>query len=292
MSALKISVVTPSLNQGEFIEETIKSVLDQDYPNLEYVIIDGGSTDGSVEIIKKYENKINLWVSEEDKGHGDAINKGFSNTTGDVMAWINSDDMYMPGSFRVVAEIFEKFPHIMWIVGCNSWLDQDGKMTRSKRVPKNIYDFLLGRYQWIQQESVFWRRSLWEKAGGHISQDYEYMVDGELWSRFFLHADLYTVDSILAGYRMHSNNRARKNNQLCIKEMDKVISQMRKECPEDILSTSSILNISVKNLPFWKCLPVSLFFRKFIHASSFSKADYKNISWKNDKWVERTLPFL
>ena len=104
----KISIVTPSFNQAEFLEQTICSVLNQNYPNLEYIIIDGGSTDGSVEIIKKYADKFTYWVSEKDNGQYDAINKGFSHTTGDIMGWINSSDIYYPWTLSMIAEIFEK----------------------------------------------------------------------------------------------------------------------------------------------------------------------------------------
>ncbi len=291
MSTPKISIITPSLNQDEYLEETILSVLDQNYPDLEYIIIDGGSSDNSVEIIRKYEGRLKFWVSEKDKGHGDALNKGFSYSSGEIMAWVNSDDKYTPDSLSVVSEIFTKFPHIMWIVGRNSWWNSDGVTTRSARAPKNIYDFLLGRYAWIQQESVFWRRSLWEKAGGYINEDYKFMVDGELWTRFFLHAELYSVDSILSGYRIHSDNRAKKHYRECLSEMDRAISSMKKESPEIVLSTYSKLNLAIMNVPFWKYLPISFFFRKFIFPSEFMEAEYKNITRKNEVWIERTLPF-
>ena len=163
MGLPKISIVTPSFNQSRYLEDTIVSVLDQNYPNLEYVIIDGGSNDGSTEIIRRYENHLHYWVSEKDKGHGNAINKGFSHTSGEIMGWINSDDKYTPWSLEVIAEIFTLFPHVDWIVGYNSWWNEKGAMTSASRVHKNAVDFLLGNYKWVQQESVFWRRSLWER---------------------------------------------------------------------------------------------------------------------------------
>ena len=142
MNYPKISIVTPSFNQAPYIEETLQSVLGQNYPNLEYVVIDGGSADGSVDIIKKYEDQLHYFVSEKDFGHGHAINKGFAKTSGEIMAWINSDDKYMPWAFNVVAEIFKKFPEVDWIIGYNGIWNSQGVMTHAYRRPKNICEFL------------------------------------------------------------------------------------------------------------------------------------------------------
>src|SRR5712672_634542 len=111
----KISLVTPSFNQGSFLEETIRSVLDQNYPNLEYVVIDGGSTDGSVEIIKKYERRLTWWISAPDGGQYEAINKGFARTTGEIMAWLNADDKYLPWTLSVVGDLMSTLPQVEWL---------------------------------------------------------------------------------------------------------------------------------------------------------------------------------
>jgi glycosyltransferase involved in cell wall biosynthesis len=288
----KISIVTPSLNQHQFLEATIRSVLNQGYPNLEYVVIDGGSTDGSVEIIKKYASQLHYWASEKDNGHGHALNKGFARTSGEIMAWLNSDDMYTPWSFQVAAEIFSTFPHVNWIVGLNSWWNDKGVMTAVRRVPKNIYDFLLGNYAWIQQESVFWRRSLWERAGAFINQDYQFMVDGELWTRFFLHDELYCLDCILSGYRVHDDNRAVRNHDRCVAEMEKSIAVMRARCSREVLATAKTLRL----VQFWKeawpmkRLPVAKAGRR-IFRSAHRRASYKTISYEQGHWKESTTPF-
>ena len=166
MNHPKISIITPSFNQEEFIEDTLRSVVLQEYPNLEYIVIDGGSSDHSVDIIRNYSDKISYWTSEHDGGHGAGLNKGFKQSTGEIMGWINSDDLLTSWSLRSVAEIFTKFPHVNWIQGFTSSWNRQGQMTGSSRNPKNIYDYLTGNYAWIQQESVFWRRSLCDKAGG------------------------------------------------------------------------------------------------------------------------------
>lgn len=204
----KISIVTPSYNQAEFLEYTIRSVLDQGYPNLEYIVIDGGSTDGSVDIIKKYADRITYWVSEKDKGQYDAINKGFSHSTGDIMGWINSSDLYYPWTFKIIAEIFENISEAEWIMGVPTHLSK-GNAPQRVGFPKakNIYDVIKGDYKWIQQESVFWKRNLWNKAGGQLDIKIKYAEDFNLWLKFFKHARLYYVNTILAAFRYHDIRR-------------------------------------------------------------------------------------
>jgi glycosyltransferase involved in cell wall biosynthesis len=211
MNYPKISIVTPSFNQAEYLESTIRSVIDQNYPNLEYIIIDGGSTDKSIEIIKKYADKITYWVSEEDKGQYDAINKGFSMSTGEIMGWINSSDILYPWTLKIIAEIFYSFPQVQWLTGMQTALYSiDGPYVINVSREKNIYDFLAGNYRWIQQESTFWSRVLWNKSGGKLDISVKYAEDFGLWLRFFKYAELYNVNTILGGFRYHHNNRGEK----------------------------------------------------------------------------------
>lgn len=227
---LPISVVTPSFNQARFVEQTIRSVLDQGYRKLEYVIIDGGSTDGSLDIIEKYRPRLHYFVSEPDSGHGSALNKGFARTSGEIMGWINSDDMYLPWTFETVSEIFEAFPDVNWIVGLNTWWNDKGAMIATGYIYNNIFDYLSGKFFGIQQESVFWRRSLWERAGGSIDESYRFMVDAELWTRFFMLDNLWHAGSVLSGYRMHAQNRGTRFQEECTAEVTRAINVMRQKC--------------------------------------------------------------
>jgi glycosyltransferase involved in cell wall biosynthesis len=210
----KISIVTPSFNQGEFLEETICSVLNQNYPNLEYIIIDGGSTDNSVEIIRKYEKHLKYWISEKDKGVYDAIQKGFAQSTGEIMAWINSDDLYHPLSFLTIAEIFTSFPEVSWLQGNPSGFDEKSRNVALQ--PMRLwsrYNFYLKDFAFIQQESTFWRRTLWEKAGSGFDPNLKYAGDLELWLRFFRHERLFVTDALIAGFRFRSSNQLSFDNQ-------------------------------------------------------------------------------
>ncbi|MBN1632260.1 MAG: glycosyltransferase [Thermoleophilia bacterium] len=200
----RISVVTPSYNQDEFLEATLRSVISQGYPNLEYVVIDGGSTDDSVNIIKRYEADLAYWVTEPDEGHAQALNKGFAHTTGEIMCWINSSDMYYPWTFETVAEVFSQLPQVDWITGTSSIFDVHGRPRAvASAAAVNVFDILVGDYRSIQQESVFWRRSLWDRAGGRLDQTLTCAADLDLWLRFFRLARLYHVGTILGGFRVH-----------------------------------------------------------------------------------------
>jgi glycosyltransferase involved in cell wall biosynthesis len=203
----KISIVTPSYNQYEYLEKTIISVISQDYDGLEYVVIDAGSSDGSVEIIKRYEKELSYWVSEPDGGHADGINKGFAQTHAGIMGWINSSDTYYPWTLRTVVKIFEDLPEVRWISGIPSVISGDTGPKKIRADYRNKYDFLSGRYNWLQQESVFWRRNLWEETGRKLDTSIKYACDFELWLRFFRKAPLCYVNTILAGFRTHENQR-------------------------------------------------------------------------------------
>lgn len=208
--SLKISVVTVCYNMAHYIETTIKSVLSQNYSNLEYIIIDGGSTDGTQQIIEKYKEQLAYYVSEPDNGMYDAIHKGFSKATGEIIAWINADDVYMPWTLRTVNEAFEKYPEVQWLGGKYAFLNEDGTLAQifsktSIRCQKDIRsgwcrEGVLGP---LQQESMFWRRELYLQSGG-LDISYRYAGDFELWTRFAKYASLTKIDVPLAAFRKRS----------------------------------------------------------------------------------------
>lgn len=207
----KISIVTPSFNQGQFIEECIDSILSQNYPNLEYIIMDGGSTDNSVEIIKKHEKYLTYWQSQPDQGQYDAINQGFHRATGDIMTWLNADDILHPHSLKIVDDIFSSHPAVEWITGRPNGINEQGKQTwMFKVVPLWSREKYLNRQYknpYIQQEGTFWKKTLWERAGAYIDTGYKLAGDMELWARFFRFAQLYSVDAVLGAFRSHPGQK-------------------------------------------------------------------------------------
>jgi glycosyltransferase involved in cell wall biosynthesis len=202
-----VSLVTPSFDQAEYLETTLASVLSQGYEDLEYVVVDAGSTDGSADIVARHAGELAWWVSEPDDGHTDGLNKGFAHTSGEIMGWINSSDLQLPWTLRTVAEVFRDVPEAQWIMGLQTVAGADGAPREVFSSRWNRYDFVGGRYTWLQQESVFWRRSLWERAGGRIDPSVRYACDFALWLRFMELAPLVHVPVPLGVYRKHEVRR-------------------------------------------------------------------------------------
>jgi glycosyltransferase involved in cell wall biosynthesis len=179
----KISVVTPSFDQGQYIEATIRSVLEQGYPNLEYIIVDGGSTDGTVEIIEKYSEHLAYWVSEPDEGQTDALIKGFDRASGDILCWLCSDDLFEPGTLREVAEVFVRHPDWQVVYGDSLWIDASGRTIRPKKeIGFNRFIWMYD-HNYLPQPSTFWRRGIYEKVGG-LDARMKLAMDADLWIRF------------------------------------------------------------------------------------------------------------
>lgn len=204
---LRISVVTVCFNAAEYIEDTLRSVLDQRYPNLEYIVLDGGSTDGTQAIIERYRDGLAVYESGPDGGQYEAIKRGLDRATGDVLCWINADDVLMPWALATVNAVFEASPETDWITGLPSFYSKTGQMTALYGQPaayprdliaKGWFNRDLGGF--LQQESMFWRRSLWEASGG-LDLEFRFAADFELWTRFAQHAALVPVTVPLASFR-------------------------------------------------------------------------------------------
>ena len=198
----RVSIITPSFNQAAFLEETIQSVLSQDYPNLEYWIIDGGSTDGSVEIIQKYADRLAGWVSEKDHGQAEAINKGFARATGDIVAWINSDDYYLPGAIAAAVAVLQARPECSLAFSDVLSVDGSGQAFNVMTFGPWGLDELM-QFNIIAQPGVFMRRSALEQAG-YLDESYRYMLDHHLWLRVAQAGPLAYVPERWAAARFHA----------------------------------------------------------------------------------------
>lgn len=204
----RISIVTPAYNHGRYIEQTIRSVLLQGYPNLEYIIIDGGSDDETLEIIRRYEPWLSSWVSEPDHGQSHAINKGFERATGEIMGWLNSDDVYEPNALQLVARQFASNPHIELVYGDGWYLDESGEKTHRCAW---IGPFDRGRlryFNFILQPAAFWRRTLWHRTGP-LGISYRYAMDWEWLIRASKLTEPHYLREDLAGWRITPDIKTR-----------------------------------------------------------------------------------
>lgn len=203
----KFSIVVPSFNQGKYIEETIRSVLDQDYPSKELIVIDGGSTDGTCDVIRKYEDRIAYWVTEKDRGQAHAVNKGFAAATGDVFGWQNSDDVYLPGAFRKVASEIAARPDGDIYYGHIRFLDRDGVIVDENRaVPVRMFNLLYDG-SLVRNQAAFFRRRVWERIGG-LEEEFRFCMDREFFLRA-AHLDMVfrLVREFLGAFRVHGESK-------------------------------------------------------------------------------------
>ena len=204
-----VSIITPSYNQAPFLEQTIQSVLDQDYPHIEYIVVDGGSTDNSAEIIKTYADRLAYWISERDSGQSEAINKGFARANGEILAWLNSDDYYMRNTISVVVRCFEQNPDAVMLYGDMLAVDEEGQTINVLKYKQLSLEDLLC-FQIIGQPSVFFRHSALNKTG-LLDPSFHFMLDHHLWIRLAEQGRILHIPQVWSAARYHpqAKNRAR-----------------------------------------------------------------------------------
>lgn len=214
----RITVVTPSYNQAEFLEATMRSVLDQHYPALEYIVLDGGSTDGSPEIIGRHADRLAYWHSRPDAGQADAIAQGFERATGDVMCWVNSDDLLLPGALASVGAFFRDHPRAQFVHGNRLVVDREGRETGRHVWPRVITHRHWALGQPLAQECCFWRRSLYERAGG-IDRAKFFIMDWDLFYRMWRLARFHKLAAYLGCLRVHEATKNAQHQDVRVREL-------------------------------------------------------------------------
>jgi glycosyltransferase involved in cell wall biosynthesis len=217
-----VSIVTPSFNQARYLEATLNSVLDQDYPEIEYIVVDGGSTDGSREILERYAGRLAWWVSEPDKGQTEAINKGFARARGEILAWLNSDDTYQPGALRAAVEALARNPDSAMVYAGANYIDETGRVIGRFPAAQTDYRRLRQGYVHIPQQSSFWRAACWRQVGP-LDPSFYFAMDYDLWVRLSALAPLvYQPGQVWANFRLHRGAKTISADDRCWPEMLRV----------------------------------------------------------------------
>ncbi len=204
----KISIVTCSYQQGRYLDATMRSVLEQRYADVEYIVVDGASTDNSVDVIRRYADRLHYWVSEPDAGQTEALIKGFAHSTGDIQGWLCSDDLLLPGALERVSRFFAEHPEVDAVYGDSIWIDSAGRYLRPKKeIGFNRFAFLFD-HNYISQPSMFWRRSLYEKVGG-LDTRFNLAMDADLWERFSRHTRITHIPAYLSCMRYYPEQKTR-----------------------------------------------------------------------------------
>jgi glycosyltransferase involved in cell wall biosynthesis len=220
----KVSIITPSFNQGQFLEASIRSVLEQDYPSLEYIVVDGGSKDESVEIIKKYQDRLAWWVSEKDKGHADALNKGFSKATGDILAWLNSDDIYFPSAVSEAVSVLSQNTKVGMVYGDADLIDDSGATVGQFASKQTGYRQMLRGSVHIPQATTFFRADLWRQVGP-LDLSLFFSFDYDLWVKFAKASEIMYVPKKWARFRIHGAGKTIVNDDRCYPDMLRVLER-------------------------------------------------------------------
>ncbi len=204
----RISIVTPSYNHRQYLSTAIRSVIEQGYPNLEYIVLDGGSTDGSRAVIESFSDRIDYWRSEKDDGQSDAIGEGFTMASGEVLGWINSDDAYFPGTLDRIGRFFAQYPDVGLVTAGTVYTDQEGKVTSCYERPKPLKWFAKRGVAYFGQQAMFFRKGVYEQVGG-IRRDFHFLMDTELYYRILMSgAECQSFRGLCGFFRWHSQMKS------------------------------------------------------------------------------------
>ena len=217
-----VSIITPSFNQARYLEATIQSVLEQDYPRIEYIIVDGGSSDGSVDVIKKYAGRLAWWVSEQDKGQTDAINKGFNRASGEILAWLNSDDTYNPGAVSAAVKYLTENPDVAMVYANCNYINEQGGVIGKFNSAQTDHRRLREGYVHIPQQTMFFRANYWKELGP-LDPSFYFAMDYDLWTRIAARAPIkYLAGQTWANFRIHTSGKTTSADDRCWPEMLRV----------------------------------------------------------------------
>ncbi len=292
----RITLVTAVRNGAKYIDDAIRSVLDQGYPELEYIIVDGLSTDGTVDIIRKYEKRLAWWVSQSDKNVYEALNTGFSRSSGRILGWLNASDKLHPKSLYVVGSVFAGFPCVEWITGRATAFSENGMTIRVSAVPRwSRFRYLAGANHHIQQESTFWRRDLWEKAGASLNESYRDVGDVDLWVRFFRHARLYPVDALIGGWRDHPDSISHSDLESYNLNLKTVIESEIRRTPEcRLVRLLERTDRTIKRIPkvrvVWQRLVMDALIWCMYHLPGSDLPP--TIGYQEGRWYLQTTPWF
>jgi glycosyltransferase involved in cell wall biosynthesis len=244
-----VSIVTPSYNQAGYIGRTMDSVLGQNYPNLEYFVQDGGSQDGTVEVLKVYSNQLSGWESKPDGGQSQAINLSFARTSGEIMAWLNSDDVLLPGAIHTAVEYFNRHPEVDVVYG-NRLLIDENDMEIGRWIMPGHDSGVLSWADYVPQETLFWRRRIWDKVGGKIDESFKFAMDWDLLVRFRdVGAHFAHIPRFMGAFRIHEHQKTLAViNEIGHKEMDRIRERLLGKVPTRKDIHKSVLPFMLKHV--------------------------------------------
>ncbi|MGH2395642.1 MAG: glycosyltransferase family 2 protein [bacterium] len=273
-----VSIVTPSFNQGRFIAETIDSVLSQDYPHVEYQVIDGNSTDATLEILRRYDGRLS-WVSEPDRGQSHAINKGWRRSRGEIIAWLNADDLYRPGAIRRVVEFFRAHPHVDLVYGDCEYIGERGEVVRRYPLRQvNWAELIMSPYTMIAQPAAFLRRGVLETVG-YLNETLHYAMDLEYWMRVAIRHHIACLPEYLAAFRFHAVQKSGSQQLARLSDERLRVHQQFFESPDLPDHVRRLEREAMRNA-YWRAANDHFSFGNIDQARRYALAAWRCLPWK------------